>query len=58
MLPDNFEYEKMSDIGEFFTLLDSITGLKLLITHNTDLKGRFANVITISKTDGISTISQ
>ena len=45
-------------IGEFFNLLQSITGMKLLITHNTDLKTRFANTITIRKQDGVSTVIQ
>ena len=45
-------------IGEFFNLLDNITGLKLLITHNSDLKSRFCNVVRIAKTDGKSTIHQ
>ena len=33
MLPDNFEYEKMSDIGEFFTLLDDLNS-----RYETDLE--------------------
>tara|TARA_R110000851_G_scaffold92770_2_gene202387 strand:- start:1884 stop:3992 length:2109 start_codon:yes stop_codon:yes gene_type:complete len=45
-------------IGEFFNLLNNISGMKMLITHNTDLKTRFANIITIRKQDGISTIVQ
>jgi len=45
-------------IGEFFNLLNNVTGLKMLITHNTDLKTRFGNIITIRKQDGISTIVQ
>jgi DNA repair exonuclease SbcCD ATPase subunit len=45
-------------IGEFFNLLDNITGLKLLITHNSDLKSRFSDVVRIAKTDGKSTIHQ
>jgi DNA repair exonuclease SbcCD ATPase subunit len=45
-------------IGEFFNLLNSITGLKLLITHNSDLKNRFAHVIRVNKTGGSSTIYQ
>ena len=45
-------------IGEFFNLLTNITGMKFLITHNTDLKTRFANIITIRKQDGVSTIIQ
>ena len=45
-------------IGEFFNLLDNITGLKLLITHNSDLKSRFSDVVRITKTDGKSTIHQ
>lgn len=45
-------------IGEFFNLLNNITGMKLLITHNTDLKTRFANTIIIKKQDGVSTVIQ
>ena len=45
-------------IGEFFNLLNNITGLKMLITHNTDLKTRFGNIITVRKQDGISTVVQ
>jgi len=45
-------------IGEFFNLLNSISGLKLLITHNSDLKNRFAHVIRVNKTGGSSTIYQ
>jgi len=33
MLPDNLEYEKLSDIGEFFTLLDDLNS-----KYNTDLQ--------------------
>jgi len=45
-------------IGEFFNLLSSITGTKFLITHNTDLKSRFGNVIKVIKEEGVSSISQ
>jgi len=45
-------------IGEFFNLLNNITGMKMLITHNTDLKTRFANTIIIRKQDGVSTVIQ
>ncbi len=45
-------------IGEFFNLLQSISGMKLLITHNSDLKTRFANTIIIRKQDGVSTVIQ
>jgi DNA repair exonuclease SbcCD ATPase subunit len=45
-------------INEFFNLLNDITGLKLLITHNSDLKSRFSSVIRITKTDGQSTVIQ
>ena len=45
-------------IGEFMNLLNNITGMKLLITHNSDLKSRFGNVIRVTKTEGISDIIQ
>ena len=45
-------------IGEFFQLMTTITGTKFMITHNTDLKTRFTNVIRVVKTDGSSTIYQ
>ena len=45
-------------IGEFFNLLNNISGLKMLITHNTDLKTRFGNIITVRKQDGVSTVIQ
>ena len=45
-------------IGEFFNLLNSVTGMKLLITHNSDLKSRFGNVIKVIKQEGKSSIDQ
>jgi DNA repair exonuclease SbcCD ATPase subunit len=45
-------------IGEFFNLLNNVTGRKLLITHNTDLKTRFGNVIKVVKQEGKSHIIQ
>jgi DNA repair exonuclease SbcCD ATPase subunit len=45
-------------IAEFFHLLNNITGLKMLITHNSELKNRFAHVIRVSKSGGSSIIIQ
>jgi len=45
-------------IGEFFNLLNVISGLKLIISHDTSLKNRFTNVITFTKENGITTVKQ
>jgi DNA repair protein SbcC/Rad50 len=45
-------------IGEFFGLLHSISGMKFVITHTSDLKTRFQRVIKITKEDGISSVKQ
>ncbi len=45
-------------ISEFFNLMKQISGMKFLITHNTDLKTRFSNVIRVIKEDGVSTVIQ
>lgn len=45
-------------IGEFFNLLHNISGMKFLITHSTDLKNRFTNVIKVTKEEGVASISQ
>jgi len=45
-------------ISEFFGLMEQISGMKFLITHNTDLKTRFSNVIKVIKEDSISRVEQ
>jgi len=45
-------------IMEFFGLIKDISGMKFLITHNTDLKTRFNNVIKVVKEEGVSTVIQ
>ena len=45
-------------ISEFFGLMREVSGMKFLITHNTDLKTRFSNVIKIIKDGGLSTVAQ
>ena len=45
-------------ISEFFLLLDKISGLKLLISHNSDLKNMFSHTINVVKKDGITTVTQ
>jgi len=45
-------------INEFFNLLNIISGLKLIISHDTTLKNRFTNVITFTKENGITTVKQ
>lgn len=45
-------------ILEFFGLLHEISGMKFLITHNTDLKTRFTHVIKVIRENGIATVEQ
>jgi len=45
-------------INEFFSLLNEISGLKLIISHDSSLKNRFSNVINFIKEDGITTVKQ
>ena len=45
-------------IGEFFNLLQIISGLKLLISHNSDLKSRFKHTIKAVKENGKTYIIQ
>ncbi len=45
-------------INEFFNLLNIISGLKLIISHDTPLKNRFTNVITFTKENGVTTVKQ
>tara|TARA_R100000458_G_C8278547_1_gene255105 strand:+ start:1241 stop:3400 length:2160 start_codon:yes stop_codon:yes gene_type:complete len=45
-------------ILEFFELLNIISGLKFVISHNSSLKTRFSKVIRVTKEDGKSTVAQ
>ena len=45
-------------ILEFFELLNVISGLKFVISHNSSLKTRFSKVIKVIKENGESTVAQ
>lgn len=42
-------------VGEFFKLLRSIPGQKLIISHNDNLKSMFSNIIKITRKNGTAT---
>ena len=45
-------------IDQFFTLLQDVSGLKLIISHDSNLKNKFINTINVIKENNISTITQ
>lgn len=45
-------------IDQFFALLQDVSGLKLIISHDSDLKNKFTNIINVIKENNVSTIAQ
>ncbi len=58
MLDEVIDSLDETGVNEFFNLLSHVSGLKFMITHNTDLKTKFSDVLRISKRNGLATISQ
>ena len=42
-------------VSEFFKLLRSIPGQKLIISHNDNLKSMFSNIIKVTRKNGTAT---